>query len=782
MDNIVWSYPTIYSLYIAVSSKTSWNAQAAQRLMSSLLNAFPRIKLQLEIDNEAIRWLVVDREKGYNHQLIMNTIRAVHPEAMIEVVNYGVPEREPFYRYLCAYRAYDSINRPIPYVTDYSRFDPWVNIVHIADILLPGERIKLTSDMRGEVQEPKGLLAKGLMFTLEAGLLDARKHDHVAQQIYKDKYNGPNYVCCFSMQIDSPIRSRIDEIFQIMNGQLTKSFERTNPRCYLEHRQLSQSAFKKPITTVEQDLNLDIMCLMGNYPKRFWDDTTSYLLVPEVAALWHLPHSGMASSQIVWSDSQGVDMTERLAESSEKDKDKGIVIGRGNFQGQTLPVILLQGDRDTHTNIIGKTKMGKSTLMHNMIHQDIANGEGVALIDPHGSLVENILKYSIPAHREQDVVLLDLADEQYPIPLNLFGASSSYGNVGRVVGVIEKLFDSGVQVQQYLRAAVAALQNYPNATMKDISRLFSDAAFRNQLIDQVADDGIVGVWDDYDEKSPPVQSNISDIITRRTFMFYGNPYLYPILCHPDTIDFEPLLNQRKIILISLGVNEDFVPQRERDVVGSLVLTLLQIAGMKETRNKKSGRKVADCYLYVDEVQNMVTGPLDKMLAEARGYGLNLIMANQYFYQLGESTTKAVMGNVGTNIIFGCGPDDAQTVGPHMSPNFKTNDLVNLHRHVAAVKMSHRGNNQPAFTLRTDPPLPAQPGSIEERIARIKALSRQQYTPKTRDEVLAWLRERYPRRRRGGNIDYSAPEPSTPPNISMADDIPDAGLSDDEFYE
>lgn len=198
-----------------------------------------------------------------------------------------------------------------------------------------------------------------------------------------------------------------------------------------------------------------------------------------------------------------------------------------------------------------------------------------------------------------------------------------------------------------------------------------------------------------------------------------------------------MMEDNKIILISLDVNEETLHGQERDLLGALLVTQIQIAAMRQSRS-------TPFFVYIDEVQRFVTTSLSEVLSEARKYGVALTTANQYLGQLTGKTLEAVMGNVGTTIIFACSPEDGQALSHYMKPEFTPDKLVNQDRFVAAVKMQVEAQTQPAFSLLTEPPLP-YPDDWQERESHLRATSREQYTPMSREAVLEGLKTRYPRR-------------------------------------
>ncbi len=472
----------------------------------------------------------------------------------------------------------------------------------------------------------------------------------------------------------------------------------------------------------------------------------------ELAALWHLPTNKVVGTNVEYVN-RVVKVPSKMARQADTTPEGDehpdrVYIGTGRYQNREVPIVVSLEDRRLHTNIVGKTGTGKSNLMHHLIHQDIASGRGVAVIDPHGTLIRAILETSIPEARMDDVVLLDLANRDFPPPINPMRGNLGTVSIGRIMSIFERLYDDVdqyVRLAKYLQAAVALLAEDNTATMRDISRVFIDDTYRYRLLNQTDNAFVMDVWEIYETQSDAQRRQIHEPILSRIAPFYGNPVLYPILCHPQVLNFRQFITEKKIVLVSLAISDDLVSDRERNLIGALVVSMLQIAGMQEEKEKQG--EVEPFYVYVDEVQKFVTTSLDVVLSEARKYGLSLTIANQYLGQLHGKTLDAVMGNVGTTIVFRPSPEDARALATHMSPQFKVEDIVNLDRYTAAIKLQNEGATQPAFTLYTPPPL-EKPKDAQGRAKHITQRAIKNIQLKSKTEVLEWLGARYPRRKFG----------------------------------
>lgn len=462
----------------------------------------------------------------------------------------------------------------------------------------------------------------------------------------------------------------------------------------------------------------------GNQPAT--DVERGYPLVlsaPEVAALWHVPSSECRVAAIAWSDQGTVPVPPELAAGTN-----AMRLGESRYQGTRQAVYLPYADRVTHVNLIGRTRTGKSTLMHHMIQQDIAAGHGVAVIDPHGDLVEEILAGSIPPEREQDVVLFDLDERAQVIGLNLLARTPGVDvdtTAGVALAVLRKFFEGQLDVRRMedtLYAAVVSLISAGGYVALDIPRLLAphEEAFRQQILPQVDNAAARDFWFlDYGTASEAQQRTLAQPINHRIRRLYRDRRLCRIIGQSACLDFNAILAEKKIFLANLRATGAV----EGDTVGALLLSKFQMAAMGRAHLNPDQR--TPFYLYIDEVQNFITTSLATILSEAAKYGLSLVLANQYLGQLEGRMLQATLGNIGTNIVFRCAHDDAQTFGPLLRPQFDPSRLVNLDRFHAVIKAQYDGRTLPAFLLQTDPP-PPKDADAAARAARIRRMSRARY--------------------------------------------------------
>lgn len=409
-----------------------------------------------------------------------------------------------------------------------------------------------------------------------------------------------------------------------------------------------------------------------------------------------------------------------------------VVLGINAFQGNTQTVKLNYRDRVDHVNILGRTRVGKSTLMHHMIHQDILAGKSVGVIDPHGSLVEDILRSSIPEDREKEVILLDVHDTDYPVALNLLKAPPNVPTsevANQTVSVIRKIFAdywSPTRMETVLKVALLTLLVDDDSTIMDVPRLLHDSDFRAKFYNEKTDPMALQYWlYQYEPATSQEKINIAAPIMHRLSKFYEDLSLRNMVCQQTSLDFSRMLDQRTIFLANLGG----MPDVEAETFGAMLISKLQIAAM--SREKLSRGQLAPFFLYIDEVQNFSTTSLPVLFSGAGKYGLSLVVANQYLRQLEGETLGAVLGNAGTSIIFRLGPQDAPVIAPFVRPYFTSSDLESMGRFRAVVKMQINAEAVPAFNIHTYAP-PPDYRDAEARIERIRSYSRAQYAQKRED--------------------------------------------------
>lgn len=365
-------------------------------------------------------------------------------------------------------------------------------------------------------------------------------------------------------------------------------------------------------------------------------------------------------------------------------------------------------DRTRHVYVIGKTGMGKSTLLENMAVQDIQNGNGIAFVDPHGSTAEKLLDF-VPEDRVDDVLYFAPFDTDHPISFNVMedvGADRRHLVLDGLMSAFKKIWiDAWSSRMEYILGnTILALLEYPNSTLLDINRMYSEKAFRKKVVENVKDPLVKAFWtqeftsytDRYaQEATPAIQNKIGQ--------FTANPIIRNIVGQPhSSFDLRKIMDERKMVIINLSKGR--VGESNANLLGSMLITKIYLAAM--SRADQSDEKLSrlpNFYLYVDEFQSFANESFANILSEARKYKLNLTIAHQYVEQMSEEVRAAVFGNVGTMVSFRVGSYDAEVLEKEFAPQFTAEDMVNLGFAQVYLKLMVDGITSPPFSARTLPP-------------------------------------------------------------------------------
>ncbi|TSC76986.1 MAG: hypothetical protein G01um101431_169 [Parcubacteria group bacterium Gr01-1014_31] len=383
-----------------------------------------------------------------------------------------------------------------------------------------------------------------------------------------------------------------------------------------------------------------------------------------------------------------------------------VYFGMTNFRNQKLKFGIKKDDRRRHMYLIGKTGMGKSTVLENMVVQDIINGEGVAVVDPHGDFAEKIIKY-IPTSRINDVVYFNPADMDFPISLNVMESANEqhkHLTASGLVGVFKKLWaDSwGPRLEYVLRNAILALLDYPGSTLLGVLRILVDKNYRKKVIAKIKDPVVRSFWvDEYSKYPDRFQAEAIAPIQNKVGQFLSTALIRNIVGQVRTsFDIREVMDNQKILIMNLSKGR--LGEDASALMGAMMITKIQLAAMSRIDIPERERK--DFYLYVDEFQNFATESFANILSEARKYRLNLIIAHQYVEQVEEEIQAAVFGNVGTIMSFRVGAGDAEFMATEFAPYFDEEDLVNLAKYDIYLKLMIDGVASNPFSATTLPPL------------------------------------------------------------------------------
>lgn len=419
----------------------------------------------------------------------------------------------------------------------------------------------------------------------------------------------------------------------------------------------------------------------------------------ELASLWHPPSKGVETPHVRWLGAKSAPPPTSMARD-------GLLLGFNQYRGQTTDIRLKNDDRRRHMYAVGKTGMGKSTLLKNMIIQDIREGKGLCVIDPHGDLAEEVLQ-KIPRERAEDVIYFDPGDTARPMAFNMLDYASPEQKdfvVQETVAIFYKLFGEemiGPKFEHWTRNGVLTLMDdeETGAVLFDLPRLFSEKDFAAYKISKVKDPVVKSFWArEMAQTSDFHKSEMLGYFISKFGRFITNEMMRNIIGQPKSaFDIRQVMDEGKILIMNLSKGK--TGEINSSLLGMIAVSKVQMAAMSRVDIPEQQRK--DFYLYVDEFQNLTNeDSIQSILSEARKYRLNLIIAHQYIAQLEEKVRDAVFGNVGTAISFGVGADDAEYLEKQFEPVFDGHDLINLAKANAYVKLIIDGVSGRAFNMKT----------------------------------------------------------------------------------
>lgn len=395
-------------------------------------------------------------------------------------------------------------------------------------------------------------------------------------------------------------------------------------------------------------------------------------------------------------------------------------------------------NRRGHMYIVGKTGTGKSSLLANMAISDIEQGNGLAVIDPHGDLSETILSH-IPENRIHDVIYFNPSDTEFPIafnPLTHVSIEVRYLVVSGLISVFKKIYSEfwGPRLEHILRYSFYTLLEYPGGTLLDIPPLLTDTEFRKRVLSYVTQEPIRSFWlKEFEKYSAWLRSEATAPILNKMSQFLTNLPLRNIVGQArSTFRFREILDQEKILIVNLSKGK--IGEDNCSLLGSMITTMIFLAAMSRANISEENRK--PFYFYVDEFHNFMTLSFANILSEARKYGLNLVLAHQYVRQLQDPIRDAIFGNVGTIILFRVGIDDAASLSKEFYPTFNEMDMINLPNYNIYLKLMINGITSSPFSGVTLP-LPHVELSYKKEIIDH---SRKRYT-QTKDNVEQSIRKK-----------------------------------------
>lgn len=478
--------------------------------------------------------------------------------------------------------------------------------------------------------------------------------------------------------------------------------------------------------------------VISDFIFRVFHHTKAVLNTEELASLWHLPTKFIETPNIKWLNAKKAAPPVNIA-------PEGLLLGKSVYRGVENKIRIARDDRRRHQYIIGRTGVGKTELMKNMAIQDIQNGEGICIVDPHGDFVEDVLQY-VPKDRADDVILFEPFDMERPIGLNMLEIKNEEMKdfaVQEMIAIFMKLFPPeviGPMFEHNMRNVMLTLmedKQYPG-TIADIPRMFTDMDFQKFKVSKVKDPIVRSFWEKEMAKTSDFhKSEMLGYLISKVGRFVENEMMRNIIGQSKSaFDFREVMDQGKILLINLSKGK--TGEVNAKLLGLIIVSKIQMAAMSRADIPEDQRK--DFYLYVDEFQNFVTDSFATILSEARKYRLNLIMAHQFISQLtvekeGSSAQDsrmkdAVFGNAGSIVSFRIGVEDAEILAKEFAPVFNEFDVINIDRYNAYVKLMINGTASRPFSMET---YPKPPGASAEMAHLVKNLSRLKFG-KPRSEI------------------------------------------------
>mgnify|MGYP000265044595 CR=1 FL=1 len=473
--------------------------------------------------------------------------------------------------------------------------------------------------------------------------------------------------------------------------------------------------------------------IFRNFRRGFWQAAkmkTAILSTDEVASIFHIPNIRFnKQSCIDWQNF-------KIAPTPPNIPEEGILLGHNIYRGEKKEIRMKREDRFRHFYVIGQTGTGKSSILQVMIRQDLKNGDGICVIDPHGSLIQDILPF-IPRERADDVIHFDPSDMERPLGLNLLE-----GNTWEekelvaldAMNIMIKLFDEeifGPRIQDYFRNGCLTLMSDPaGGAITDIVRLFTDDAFAKVKRQHVTNPIVASFWDNQMAKTGAREKQeMIPYFAAKFGQFVTNTMMRNIIGQTNSaFDFSKVMQEGKILLMNLS--KGTVGEINSKLLGLIIVQKIQMAALRREGMSKEERR--DFFLYIDEFQNYVTDSIESILSEARKYRLGLNIAHQYLGQLEEggksgkglNLKDAIFGNVGSMMAYKIGAQDSEHMAKEMAPVFSEQDLINIDKYKAVMKLSIDTQPSRPFSIIPVNPYTAQGDS--EAAEAFKQLSRLKY--------------------------------------------------------
>ncbi len=569
---------------------------------------------------------------------------------------------------------------------EFSETDPLSAILSNLSKTLEGDTILIQFVVRKAKNSWKGQ-AEGYVHN---GLKqsDGSYQPHPQKADIERKISEAGFQCEVRVLVQTPHKERTELLMQSI-GQAFHAFDTINNRLELKKPLVAKySLIKKILNRSDEHL------------------AHQYFSLSEMATLFHLPNKQLSTiKNIAWGKNllgeppEDLPFYENIPEAQRDNVNLFAVTEYKN-----LPRIfgIKDADRRRHMYVIGKSGTGKSTLLANMVINDLKHNKGLAVIDPHGDLIETVLNY-IPKHRINDVIVFDPTDTQAVVKLNLFEG----GNVvhreliaSGIVAIFQKLYANswGPRLEYILRNTLLTLLSQ-NAKLDDILRMLTDARYRARVVAELEDPVLKNFWEaEFNTMQDKQRSEAISPILNKVGQFVTSPLVRNVVnTQKSSFSIEAIMDEGKILLVNLSQGK--LGEDNTALIGAMLITKIQLAAMNRVYIDEEKRR--DFFLYIDEFQNFATTSFIKILSEARKYRLSLVLANQYIDQIPDEIKSAIFGNVGTMASFILGASDSDWMTREFGNRYSAEDLVSLARYQIIMKLSidnRLSHPFPAYTL------------------------------------------------------------------------------------
>jgi hypothetical protein len=563
-----------------------------------------------------------------------------------------------------------------------------------------GMSVKTAGSMTRQIGKEFGSIAKSLLFG-ESKEKEKKVNDEAVQHI-TEKLKSTIMATNIRVVASAETKSRAEQIVADLESSFNQFTE----------------VYRNGFNFVHPD-GSKLADLIHDFSYRtFSQDYSMPLNLKELATIFHFPY-GIESPQLKQAKAG-------ISPAPMEMGSEGVAIGTNSYRGIDTTIHFADEDRMRHFYVIGQTGTGKTTIMKNMIAQDIAAGHGVCYIDPHGTDIQDILSY-IPKERIDDVIYFDPAYTARPMGLNMLEYDPKYPEqktfvVNELMNIFNKLFDmktsGGPMFEQYFKNSAFLVMEHPEsgATLLEIGRVLSDKAFRDMKLSHCKNPIIKQFWVGAEQTTGDQSlANFVPYITSKFDNFISNDIMRPVVLQEKSIfNFREIMDNKKILLVNLSKGR--LGDINANLIGLLIVNKIQMAAL--SRVDMYGKQMEDFFLYIDEFQNVTTDSIESILSEARKYRLSLTIAHQYIAQLEDNIKNAVFGNVGSMAVFRVGAEDAQYVESKFKPTFTAADIMKIENRNAYVSMLVNGQPTKPFNIATFPP----PQGVMAAVEKIKELS------------------------------------------------------------